>query len=141
MRLTVDENLEPVWEVVRPGDDAGARVSASERARLGFFRIGDYADAHLRWSRGSALSSLTTSKTDASYAVIEAQRQARSAIADLTDTPLHKAAAIAQTEARRLNSGSYVDLRPGLDPGFGASTASLVLHEGWGPLDFLRPRH
>jgi putative ATP-dependent endonuclease of OLD family len=59
VRLTVDASLEPIWEVVRPGDATGDRISASERAQLGFFRIGEYVDQHLRWGRGSALTTLT----------------------------------------------------------------------------------
>jgi len=134
VRLTVDQTLEPVWEVVRPGDEIGDRITASERAELGFFRIGDYADSHLRWGRGSALTSMTASKTDATYAVVEAQRQARQAVHDLVDTPLHSAATIAQEEAKKLGSAPFADMRPGLDPGFGSGTAALVLHEGRVPL-------
>lgn len=136
VRLTVDETLEPVWEVVRPGEESGFRITASERARLGFFRIGDSADAHLRWSRGSALSGLTASKTEATYAVVDAQRRARAAVAGLDGTPLHEAASIAQTVAIRLGSAAFADLRPGLDPGMTASTASLVLHDGSVPLTY-----
>jgi len=134
VRLTVDQTLEPVWEVVRPGDEIGDRITASERAELGFFRIGDYADSHLRWGRGSALTSMTASRTDATYAVVEAQRQARQAVHDLEDTPLHSAATIAQEEAKKLGSAPFADMRPGLDPGFGSGTTALVLHEGRVPL-------
>ena len=99
-----------------------------------FLRMGEYADTHLRWSRGSALTSLTASRTDASYAVVEAQRRARQAVAGLADTPLHEAALIAQAEAKRLGSCAFSDPRPGLDPNLTASTAALVLHEGKVPL-------
>lgn len=134
VRLIVDQSLEPVWEVIRPGDETGDRITSSERALLGFFRIGDYADTHLRWGRGSALTGVTTSKTDATHAVVEAQRQARKAVQGLTDTPLHDAALLAQKEAIRLGSAPYLDLRPGLDPRNGSGSASLVLHEGDVPL-------
>jgi putative ATP-dependent endonuclease of OLD family len=134
VRLIVDQSLEPVWEVIRPGDDDGGRITASERALLGFFRIGDYADTHLRWGRGSALTGVTNSKTDAVHAVVEAQRQARKAVAELADTPLHDAALLAQTEAIRLGSAPYRDLRPGLDPRISSGSGSLVLHEGDVPL-------
>lgn len=136
VRLTVDETLEPVWEVVRPGEESGFRITAAERARLGFFRIGDSADSHLRWSRGSALTGLTASKTEATYAVVDAQRRARAAVAGLNGTPLHQAAEIAQEIAVRLGSAAFSDLRPGLDPGMTASTASLVLHDGNVPLTY-----
>lgn len=134
VRLTVDATLEPIWEVVRPGDATGDRISASERAQLGFFRIGDYVDQHLRWGRGSALTTLTSSKTDATHALVEAQRQARQAVRDLEPTPLHEAAKLAQAEVRKLGSGPFKDLRPGLDPSFGAGSSALVLHDGDIPL-------
>lgn len=134
IRMTVDETLEPVWEVVRPGDDDGYRITATERALLGFFRVGEFADTHLRWGRASALTGVTNSKTDAKYAVVEAQRQARSAIESLEGTPLHEAASIAQTEAARLGSAAFTKLTPGLDPRVGSGSAVLVLHNGKVPL-------
>lgn len=134
VRLSVDSTLEPVWEVVRPGDTEGVRVSAAERAQLGFFRIGDLVDQNLRWSRGSALTSLTASKSDVSSAVIEAQRQAQKAIRDLEDTPLHTAASFVSLEAGRLGCGPFADLRPGLDPAIGAGSSALLLHDGTVPL-------
>lgn len=134
VRLTVEQSLEPNWEIVRPGDADGQRISATERGRLGFFRIGDYVDSHLRWGRGSALSALTASKTDAAFAVVEAQRQARQAVNGLSGTPLHEAAGLAQLEVKKLGSGPFSNLRPGLDPNVGAGTASLVLHNGNVPL-------
>lgn len=134
VRLTIDQTLEPVWEVVRPGDDEGEKITAAQRAELGFFRIGEFSDPHLRWGRTSALTSLTSSRTDATHAVVEAQRQARKAIHDLGGTPLHEAAAMAQKMATRLGSAPFTNLRPGLDPSVGVATSALMLHEGQIPL-------
>lgn len=134
IRLTVDQTLEPLWEVIRPGDTEGDRITAAERGQLGFFRIGDYVDQHLRWGRGSALSSLTSSKTDATHAVVEAQRQARQAVRDLPTNPLHEAATLAQVEVKKLGSGPFTDLRPGLDPSLGSGNSALLLHDGNIPL-------
>jgi hypothetical protein len=134
VRLRVDATLEPLWEVIRPDEQEGVRITASQRARLGFFRIGDFADTHLKWSRGSALSSLTVSKSHAESAVLQAQRKAREAVKDLSGTPLHDAAAIVQADAIKLGSAHFQDLRPGLDPGLSGSASSLVLHDGDVPL-------
>jgi putative ATP-dependent endonuclease of the OLD family len=134
IRLRVDADLEPIWEVIRPGDEAGEFISASDRAKLGFFRIGDFADAHLKWSRSSALSSLTSSKTEATHAVVEAHRQARQAIISLSGTPLHEVSGHIQESALALGASAFTNLRPGLDPAVTTSTATLVLHEGNVPL-------
>lgn len=134
IRLTVGADLEPVWEVRRPGEEQGERMTASERALLGYFRIGDNAGYNLRWGRGSALTTLTDSKAGAAHAMVEAQRQAREAIRSLENTPLHEAATLAQEESRALGAAPFTDLRPGLDPSFGAGSTSLMLHEGNIPL-------
>lgn len=134
VRLTVDNNLEPKWEVVRPGESTGLPITASQRGRLGYFRVGDAVDAHLKWGRGSALTNLTRSRTEARNAVVEAQRQARTAIAALSGTPLHEAASIAHKQMIRLGSGPFSEVRPGLDPSFGSGSSALVLHDGEIPL-------
>lgn len=134
IRLTVDADLEPVWEVVRPGEQVGERMTASERARLGYFRVGEGSGQNLRWGRGSALTTMTQSQSGASHALTAAQRQAREAVRALTGTPLHDAASIAQTESRKLGAATFSDLRPGLDPAFGAGSAALMLHDGDIPL-------
>jgi putative ATP-dependent endonuclease of OLD family len=143
--LTIDESLEPLWSVVRPSqeqpdgsvvfdDDDDARVPVSHRQHLGFFRVGDYIDTHLRWSKGSALSILTASKTTVTNAVVDAQRHARQAVELLSDTPLHTAADVTMAAVRKLGGSPFTCLRPGLDPTSGASTATLVLHDGAIPL-------
>lgn len=134
VRLTVTADLEPVWEVVRPGEDIGERMTASERGQLGHFRIGENFGQNLRWGRGSALTTLTQSKSGAAHALVEAQRQARDAIHSLSGTALHDAAKLAQKESLSLGAARFSDLRPGLDPAFGAGSSSLMLHEGEIPL-------
>lgn len=134
VRLTVTADLEPVWEVVRPAEDVGERMTASERGQLGHFRIGDNFGQNLRWGRGSALTMLTQSKSGATHALVEAQRQAREAVHSLSGTALHDAAELAQKESRLLGAARFSDLRPGLDPTFGAGSSSLMLHEGEIPL-------
>jgi putative ATP-dependent endonuclease of OLD family len=133
VRLTVADDLEPVWEVVRPGDDTGDRMTASERAELGYFRVGESSGQNLRWGRGSALTALTQSQSGATHALVEAQRQARDAIRDLSGTALHKAASLVSDESKKLGA-AYADLRPGLDPAYGAGSSSLLLHDGVIPL-------
>jgi putative ATP-dependent endonuclease of the OLD family len=135
VRLTVDATLEPSWRVVRPGgEDDGQPISARQRQRLGFFRIGDAVDQHLRWGTASALSSMTEARTDAASVIVDAQRSARSAVFDAIPSTLQDVAAAVQVQSRALGAAPYESLRPGLDPAQSGSTHSLVLHDENVPL-------
>lgn len=135
IRLRVGSDLEPIWSVIRGlDDDEGERITANERAALGFFRVGEYANSHLRWGRGSALTGLTEADSGAGQALVEAQRKARAAVAGLSGTSLHAAADRVKDAASRLGGGPYTDLRPGLDGWSNTGGGSLVLHEGAIPL-------
>lgn len=134
IRLTVTEDLDPTWEVVRPGEDAGKTISASKRQRLGYFRVGDRVDLHLRWARTSALSALTEQRSGASAVVLAAQRLARQAVFDAAPEELADSSKAAQDGARRLGSAAFQTLRPGIEPGNSSSAHALVLHDDQIPL-------
>jgi len=134
VRLTVTSDLEPHWEVVRPGSDETRLISASQRRQLGFFRLGERPDFHLRWGRGSALSGLTEGTDGASSVILDAQREARKAVFDAGPNALHTAAQTAHGSARKLGSAPFAKLRPGLEPGSAASAHALILHDGEVPL-------
>lgn len=137
VRLTVTPELDPTWEVVRPGSDEARPISASQRRQLGFFRLGERPDYHLRWARGSALSGLTDGGNGASSIVLDAQREARAAVFGSEPNALHSAAAAAQHSAGRFGAARFGQLRPGLEPGSSASSHSLMLHDGDVPLSSL----
>ncbi|WP_162259865.1 ATP-dependent nuclease [Nocardioides sp. Soil777] len=134
IRLTVTRELEPTWEVVRPGSDETRGITASQRRQLGFFRLGERPDFHLRWARGSALSGLTEGSDGASSVILDAQREARRAVFDAEPNPLHAAAGAAQSSATKLGISPFTKLRPGLEPGSAASAHALMLHDGEVPL-------
>ncbi|THV35207.1 hypothetical protein FAB82_23365 [Glycomyces buryatensis] len=137
IRLEVDHTLEPVWRVVRPdAPDEGRPISAAQRQKLGFSRIGDYTDQHLKWSRSSALTRLTEQRSEMAAVGLAAQRRAREAIfeslggADL----LQEAADEAANRARRLGSAPFTRLRPGLEPPSTSLAQPLLLHNESVPL-------
>lgn len=134
IRLTITPELDPTWEVIRPETDEARPISPSQRRHLGFFRLGERPDLHLRWARGSALVSLTASGEGISAAVLDAQRAARGAVFDLESGELHKASARAAQSARALGAGAFESLRPGLEPGTAGSAHALILHDGDVPL-------
>jgi hypothetical protein len=133
IRLTVEQDLEPVWEVIRPGTDATRTVSASQRQRLGFFRIDDQADGHLRWTRTSALSGLTEHRQGAAV-ILDAHRLARKAVFDSQPEALLAAAGLAQDSSRLVGSAPFAQLQPGLEPSSASSAHALMLHDGPIPL-------
>ncbi|MBY6414418.1 ATP-binding protein [Rhodococcus sp. BP-252] len=137
LRLTVTPELEPTWEVVRPDSDDARTISASQRRQLGFFRLGERPDFHLRWARGSALSGLTEGGDGASSVILDAHREARAAVFAAEPNPLHAAAAEAQTSARAVGAATFGNLRPGLEPVSASSTHALMLHDGDVPLSGL----
>lgn len=134
IRLTVTPDLDPTWEVVRPGSDDVRPITASQRRQLGFYRLGERPDLHLRWARGSALSDLTDDGNGASSVILDAQREARAAVFNTSPNALHTAARAAQKSASSIGAATFGALRPGLEPGSAASSHSLMLHDGQVPL-------
>lgn len=134
VRLTVTPELDPTWEVVRPESDDARPISASQRRQLGFFRLGERPDFHLRWARGSALSGLTDGSDGASSVILDAHREARQAVFNAEPNALHAAAATARKAAGNLGAATFGELRPGLEPGTAASLHALMLHDGEVPL-------
>jgi putative ATP-dependent endonuclease of the OLD family len=134
VRLTVTPELDPTWEVVRPDSDDARPITASQRRQLGFFRLGERPDFHLRWARGSALSGLTDGSDGASSVVLGAHREARQAVFNAEPGALHTAAATARRSAGNLGAATFGELRPGLEPGTAASSHALMLHDGEVPL-------
>src|SRR5690625_251069 len=59
VRLTVNADLEPSWNVIKKDEDDGVQFKATDRAKVGVSLIGTTTDRHLTWSRGSILSLLT----------------------------------------------------------------------------------
>lgn len=64
IRLSVDETLEPTWQVVNDREAEGSRISAYDRAKFGMSRIGDYFDWQFSWRQGSVLTRIMEEKED-----------------------------------------------------------------------------
>jgi putative ATP-dependent endonuclease of OLD family len=134
IQLKVTDSLEPVWTVIRPGDDEGVPIRVGEREAFGLFRVDERIENHLRWGRGSALVRLTTKDSGATAAVISAHRAARAAVFDSPRGALHAAAAEVAEAAATIGGADFTFLRPGLDPTGSSSTNALLLHDQHVPL-------
>lgn len=140
VELLVDADLEPIWQAFRPpaedGEDDGEppSIRAKHRARITAFRIDERVDAHLRWSRMSALGKLTSRRGDAKETLTAANRAARVAAAEAVTPDLKELAHEVQRTVQQIGSAEFADLKPGLDVSLTSAQGNLALFDGDIPL-------
>jgi predicted ATP-dependent endonuclease of OLD family len=82
LRLTVNEDLEPIWSLYSDRAEAqgeSKNLHWSDRIRLASTRLGEVGDHHLSWKRGSLLHRLSDERTDVSADLAKIAREARKA--------------------------------------------------------------
>jgi hypothetical protein len=137
VRLTVADDLEPSWSVIKNDDDEGVPFKVTDRAKVSVSLIGAVSDRHLTWSRGSILSQLTeseniTSSLAGAARAAKAALEARRAV-DLTG--FDAVAGAAETTARALGVNVSVSYKAHLDTdAINVRMAGLALHDGDMPL-------
>jgi putative ATP-dependent endonuclease of OLD family len=140
VRLTVTDDLEPSWSVIKNNDDAGVPFKATDRAKVSVSLIGAISDRHLTWSRGSILSQLTETE-NISSSLAGAARAAKAALEarraeDLTG--FDEVAGTAETTARALGVNVTASYKAHLDTdAINVRMAGLALHDGDMPLRHL----
>ncbi|WP_129658131.1 ATP-dependent nuclease [Rothia uropygialis] len=133
VRLTVDESLEPRWEVVRV-DGEGRRITSSQRREFSTFRVDDRTDAQLRWTRSSALGRMSAKDGAARDALSAAERAAREALVGHDSTALNELVKEVQHHANEVGSSNFNAVRAGLDVSRSGMGANLALYEDVVPL-------
>lgn len=91
LNLSVAADLEPVWSLVsEPAAQAGLSRSIAwkDRIDLAPARLGNYANSHLSWSRGSVLNRLTDERADLGAELARAAREARTTFGDQAGSQL-----------------------------------------------------
>lgn len=137
VRLSVTDDLEPSWSVIKNNDDTGVPFKATDRAKVAVSLIGAISDRHLTWSRGSILSQLTETE-NISSSLAGAARAAKAALEarraeDLTG--FDEVAGTAETTARKLGVNVAVSYKAHLDAdALNVRMAGLALHDGDMPL-------
>lgn len=58
VRLKVEKDLEPKWNIINSRQDSLTEISAYDREKLNAFMVSDYLDGHFYWNKGSPLFSL-----------------------------------------------------------------------------------
>ena len=137
VELRVDADLEPEWVAYRPNaeDDEERHVlRARHRSRFGAFRVDERVDAHLRWTRMSALGKLTEKKEDARKTLTLANRAAREAVSAAVPVRLQALADDVGNAVLAIGSAKFEDLRPGLDISLTSAQGNLALFDGPVPL-------
>ncbi|MGV9671360.1 AAA family ATPase [Gordonia sp. NPDC003504] len=133
--LAVDDELEPKWTVFRPEKGSEqATVSSATRRLIGTYKVDERIDAHLRWTKTSALGRLTETKSGAARMLVEASRTTRVAVADSIPDELEQLTKSIQDKMHDLGSGEFRALKPGLDQSLSNSSGNLALYEGEVPL-------
>ena len=137
VRLTVADDLEPEWSVIKNDADEAVPFKVSDRAKVAVSLIGAVSDRHLTWSRGSILSQLTEPENITS-SLADAARAAKAALEvrrahDLTE--FDKVATTAEDTAHTLGVNVAASYRAHLDSdALNVRIAGLTLHDGDMPL-------
>ncbi len=137
VRLTVEDDLEPIWRVVRSDEDDGIPFKVNDRAKAAVGLIGTHSDRHLTWSRGSILNQMTNAESISS-SLAQAGRAAKAALEARRDeclTKFDEVARTAETTARSLGVNVASSYKAHLDSdSVNARIGGLALHDGEMPL-------
>jgi len=140
VRLTVGDDLEPTWSVIKNETETGVPFKARDRAKVSVNLIAASSDRHLTWSRGSILNQFTeTENINASLA--GAARAAKAALETRRTEDLMSFDAVAMTAentARSLGVTVQSTFKAHLDAdAMNVRVAGLALHDGDIPLRLL----
>ena len=131
VELTVDESLEPKWEIVNHTSKQRTTFLAKDRARLNTCIVSDYINRHFSWGAGSPLSALSRVEGEevSSDVLLRMVRKVRSASSEESFGDFREVMGKISTQAANL--GFAVE---GLSPAFDGKSLSIregavVLHD------------
>ncbi len=140
VRLSVGDDLEPIWSVIKDDETAGMRFKTVDRAMVSVSLIGVASDRQLTWSRGSILSQLTETQ-NINSSLAGAARAAKAALETRRAEDLNAfdaVATMAETTARALGVSVGTSFNAHLDTdAINVRLAGLALHDGDIPLRLL----
>lgn len=136
INLTVSSDLEPVWTLVsdRAASQGQSRNLAwADRIKIAPTRLGAYAENNLSWRRGSVLNLLSEERADASVALVQAARDARTTFGEQAGKQLSETLGIVEDTANELGIPFGKSLKALLDShsiSFSGGTISLHDDDG-----------
>ena len=139
VNLTVSSDLEPAWTLVSERATAQGQtrnLAWTDRVKIAPTRLGAYAEHNLGWRRGSVLNLLSEERADASAALVQAARDARTAFGEMAGKQLGATLAIVEETASELGIPYGANLKAMLDShSVSFSGGTISLHdEGGVPL-------
>lgn len=136
IRLTVESDLEPSWSLVSDRAEAQGQTKNlvwGDRARLAPTRLGVTSDYHLSWRRGSVLNRISEERADASAAMVQAARDARTAFDNEENAQLKETLETVAVTAKALGIRTGDTVKAMLDAqsvSFSGGAISLHDHDG-----------
>lgn len=128
VKLTVDKDLDPRWELITARLPPKA-IYSKDRTLFGVVRLGAETDTHLTWGQYSHLARLSEQKGSASNALTTAFRTAKETVKTTPMFELNKAAEEVRKEAIRLGAYGGASFEAGLDTQrLLSSLSGLTLH-------------
>jgi len=133
--LTIDNSLEPLWQIINDREPEGITISANDRKKIGATSISMYVDHQLSWGKHSALSQLTGDEDNISSVLADASRHAREAVSSATLTELNQSAETASELGKAFGVHPHSGFSVGLDAKLSVTgQATLTLHDGEVPV-------
>jgi putative ATP-dependent endonuclease of the OLD family len=106
IRLTVNSDLEPVWQLISQRAEQGGMkprsIAWKDRIDTAPTRLGSYAANNLAWSRTSVLNRLADEAANLGPELAQAARQARNTFGSKADTPLAQTITLVNKTANNL---------------------------------------
>nr|WP_255519817.1 AAA family ATPase [Cupriavidus sp. IK-TO18] len=136
VRLTVQSDLEPQWQLV--SDRAAAQgltrqLAWADRLRIAPGQLGASGDENLSWRRGSVLNRLSDERADASAALVRAGREARLRFGDDAQAQLGQALKQVLETANQLGVPVGGQVKALLDAhAISVSGGAIALHDAGG---------
>lgn len=133
VRLTVMNDLEPVWSLVSERAESQGLVrnlSWTDRNRIAPTRLGVMADYHLGWRRGSVLNRVSEERVDSAATLAKITRDARGAFGNQAQGQLEETLGIVSATAMELGIPIGTDIKAMLDTNsISFSSGIVALHD------------
>lgn len=134
VELSINIDFEPTWSIIR-SDGTLAAFRSSARRKLGVSKLDERVDAHLRWSRNSALGKVSRGTDGAEAAMKNATQAAREALGSISmPDDFARVLDNIRAGAQAFGAASYSNMVPGLDTSRGDGYGSLALYSGSVPV-------